>query len=395
MNEHVQIDPEHIEDVPGWHMSIAAAITCVSIVGISFGLGLPLLSLNIEEMTGSGAANGLNAFVAAVSTVIAAPFAPMVLSRFPTRPILVFALLFTSFSFIFYKAVPNVAFWIPMRFCTGMLVAVLFIASESWINQLAPERLRGRLLSFYSMSLASGFAGGSLLVAHLGVHGWAPFLAGAAICAAAALPLIVPGPELIPPTEESSSPMALLGYFKRAPAIMMAALAFGAIETSAMHFSAVWGVRSGLTEAQAAELISMGAIGVIVLQFPIGWLGDRFNRFRVLSLCALVALVAPIAMMLMASKPLALNVIAFFYLGFGEGIYILAMVLIGQRFKHAEITTASAALILMYGIGSTTSPMVVGPMMDLIDPNGAMYALAGFAGLYFLFTLFSKEGKKG
>lgn len=376
-------------------MSIAAAISCVSIVGISFGLGLPLLSLNIEEMTGSGVANGMNAFAAALSTVIAAPFAPMILSRFPTRPILVFALLFTAMSFIFYKAVPHVGLWIPMRFCTGLLVALLFIASESWINQLAPERLRGRLLSFYSMSLASGFAGGSLLVAHLGVHGWAPFLAGAAICAAATLPLLVPGPELIPPSEESSTPRAMLAYFNRAPAIMMAALAFGAIETSAMHFSAVWGVRSGLSDAQATELISLGAIGVIALQFPIGWLGDHVNRFRLLSLCALVALVSPIAMVLMAGKPLALNAIAFFYLGFGEGLYILAMVLIGQRFKHAEITTASAALILMYGIGSMTSPMVVGPMMDMFDPNGAMYALAAFAGLYFLFTLFSKEGKTG
>lgn len=389
------IDPEHFEDIPGWHMSIAATISCISIVGISFGLGLPLLSLNIEQMTGSGVANGVNALAAAISTVIAAPFAPLILSRLPTRPVLVFALLFTAMSFIFYKAVPIVTLWIPMRFASGMLVSVLFIASESWINQLAPERLRGRLLSFYSMSLATGFAGGSLLIAHLGIHGWAPFLAGAAICAVATLPLLAPGPQLIPPSEESASPRMLFSFFKRAPAIMMAALAFGAIETSAMNFSAVWGVRSGLSNAQATELISMGAIGVIALQFPIGWLGDHINRFRLLSLCALVALVAPLSMFMLAGKPLALNIISFFYLGFGEGLYILAMVLVGQRFKHSEMTAASAALVLMYGFGSMTSPMIVGPMMDLIDPNGAMFALAAFAGLYFLFTLFSKEGKTG
>lgn len=377
-----------------WGMSIAAAISCIGIVGMSFGLGLPLLAMSLEVMTGSGLVIGVNAFSAALSTVIAAPFAPLILSKFPARPLLISCLLVTAFSFIFYRMVPSVPLWLVMRFISGFAITILFVASETWINQLAPNHLRARLLSVYSIALAGGFGIGGLLVAYLGISGWAPFVAGAVICLGGIIPLLVPGPQLIPPKSNETSPWLLFSFFGKAPRIMMAALAFGAIETAATHFTPVWALRSGMEEHYALRLISVGAIGIIALQFPIGWLGDKFDRYRLLQLCALATLLAPILMWLVIDQSaLALYLIYFFYVGIGEGLYILALVLVGQKFSKNNLAAASAAIVLMYGVGSILSPLVIGPLMDIFDPNGAMFGLAGFALLYLVFTLWIPTNK--
>jgi len=381
---------------PGWKLSIATAISCVAIVGISFGLGLPLLAMNLEVMTGSGFIIGANAFSAAISTVIAAPFAPMILVKFPTRSVLIFSLLLTSFSFVFYKLVPSVPLWLLMRFISGFAITILFVASESWINQLTPDHMRSRMLSIYSIALASGFGIGGLLVAFLGISGWAPFVAGAIICAAGVFPLLAPGPQLVPPDSDATSPMILLSFFSRAPRIMMAALAFGAIETAAMHFTPVWALRSGIGETSALRLIFIGAIGVIALQFPIGWLGDKVNRYQLLKVCATITVIAPLSMWLFIGQSLsALYAIFFIYVGVGEGLYILALVLLGQKFSKKELTAASAAIVLMYGLGSILSPLIIGPLMDIFNPNGAMFGLAGFALTYLVFTLLPTSNKSG
>ncbi|PHR56760.1 MAG: hypothetical protein COA47_12585 [Robiginitomaculum sp.] len=370
-------------EAPGWRLSIAAAISCVSIVGMAFGLGLPLLAMNLERMTGSGLVIGINALSGAVSIVVAAPFAPLILSRYPARPILIFSLLLTSFSYIFYRLVDSVTLWMVMRFISGFTISILFIASETWINQLAPNHLRARLLSIYSIALAAGFGLGGLLVAYLGISGWAPFVAGAIICLLGILPLLAPGPQLIAPDRDEVSPSILFSYFSKAPRIMLAALAFGAIETAATHFSPVWALRAGLGETEALRLISVGAIGVIALQFPIGWLGDKMDRYRLLVICGVATLIAPILMWLtIGLSTTVLYIIFFIYVGMGEGLYILALVLVGQKFGKKELTAASAALVLMYGIGSMLSPLVIGPLMDVFNPHGAMFGLALFAVIY-------------
>jgi len=381
-------------EMPGWKASISAAIAMVSVVGMSWGIGLPLLALNLEVMTGSGLVIGANAFAGAISIIVAAPLAPMILSRFPARPLLIGALLFTSFGFLFYKLVPSVPMWFVMRFASGFAISILFIASESWINQLAPDHLRSRMLAIYSIALAAGFAIGGLLVAMLGVSGWAPFVTAAGICAAGCLPLLASGPQLIPPNPEQATPRVMLSYFTKAPRIMMAAMAFGAIESAATHFSPVWALRSGILESNALRLVSIGSIGVIALQFPIGWLGDRMDRYRLLTICASVTLLGPLAMWLLIDhSTLAVYITYFFYVGFGEGMYILALVLVGQKFNKKDITTASAALVLMYGLGSVSSPLVIGPLMDIFNPNGAMFGLAGFALAYLGFIALYRPAK--
>ena len=67
------------------------------------------------------------------------------------------------------------------------------------------------------------------------------------------------------------------------------------------------------------------------------------------------------------------------------GIYTLALVLIGQRFKGQDLVTANASVGLLWGVGSLVGPLVSGAAMD-VAPHGLPIALALMAGLFVCFA---------
>ncbi|NCG22881.1 MAG: MFS transporter, partial [Actinobacteria bacterium] len=53
--------------------------------------------------------------------------------------------------------------WGAMRFVTGMCMAGLYVVAESWLNDLATNKTRGRLLSIYMVVTMGGMTAGQFL----------------------------------------------------------------------------------------------------------------------------------------------------------------------------------------------------------------------------------------
>ena len=62
-------------------LSIAAAVASISVVGIAIGLGVPLLSVILEQRGYSSSMIGLNTAVAGLASIAAAPLATPVACR--------------------------------------------------------------------------------------------------------------------------------------------------------------------------------------------------------------------------------------------------------------------------------------------------------------------------
>ena len=75
---------------------------------------------------------------------------------------------------------PYVAY-LALRFLLGVSDTGVFIISETWINQLAPRRSRGRVVGLYATSLSAGFAAGPLILSATGVEGMTPFAIAAGL----------------------------------------------------------------------------------------------------------------------------------------------------------------------------------------------------------------------
>jgi MFS family permease len=188
-------------------------------------------------------------------------------------------------------------------------------------------------------------------------------------------------------SEDPPSPFAALRVFVTDPGVVFAVVLFGTIEFGALALFAVWGVRSGLSEADAALLLSVFALGAMVLQMPLGWAADRFDRRGVLAVAAAGSAIAPLAIVTAGSSFWIMAAAAAFWGAISVGLYSVALTEIGTRYRGAKLAVANAAIILGYGIGALISPVIFGMSMDAIPPDGLLIASAVLAFAYLILML--------
>ncbi|WP_407518674.1 MFS transporter [Methylobacterium oryzisoli] len=360
--------------------AIAAAIACVAVVGIGLSLSIPLLSLEMERMGLSNTMIGVNTAVAGVSSILVVPFVPRVAARLGVLPLLLGAIAVGAMSLLGFKALFDVAWWFPLRFAFSAALGVLFVLSEFWINQAAPPARRGLVMGVYATVLALGFAIGPGLLGLLGTRGWTPYVAGAVLFGAGALPLLLA--RGLSPEIPRKGGRGFLSYLRVAPSATLAALVYGAVETGGFAILPIYGLRLGLTAEQAAGLVSLAALGNVLFQIPVGLLSDHVDRRRLLLAASAVGGLGALMLPLGAGQPLLLGAILFVWGGIAGTLYTVGLAHLGARFTGAALAGANAAFLVLYNVGLVLGPPIVGGGMDLASPHGFAWSLALLFGAY-------------
>jgi MFS family permease len=369
--------------------SLIAAIACAAVTGTVFGLSMPLIAIRIEEMTGSALQVGINGFAAAVSTLIMAPFVPRLMGMLSPRKLLMIGLLAGAILFPVFPLIPDIAAWFINRLVIGCFVTLVFVISESWINQIVTPERRALMLGVYGTMLSGGFGLGALLYVLIGQSGDTGFYVASAIFLAGLVPImLLTGPAPVAPAREETSPKAMIAAARTAPTAIAAGLAFGAIETLVFSLIAVYGERIGLDRASAGVLVIAIALGALAFQIPLGWIADKTNRRKTLFWIAAIATAGPVLAVLAGTQMMPLLIILFIQAGVASGLYTIGLALLGERFTGGTIAAANAAFIFAYGIGSVIAPPTAGLAMDALGPWGLMLILTVLAGGYVLFMLF-------
>jgi MFS family permease len=354
-------------------MHLAAVTLALTVTALIYGLCLPLLSLVMHERGVDGMIIGLSAATQSLAVAFVAPFLPRYMSRIGPARIMLGAILLSLTTFLLLPVFTSVPAWFVLRFALGTAGSCLWVCGEAWINQVAEDSVRGRVVALFSMATAGGFALGPLLLTLTGTEGARPFLIAGAMILASAVPLL--SVVHTAPILEGERKGGLAHYLWLAPVPMLlcglVALADGAMLT----FLPLYGMRLGLSEPRALHLLTLMGVGGVLGQIPIGWLADRVNRMLLASVCTLLIALASLAMpLVLAHQPWNL----LFMLVFGailNGIYTVAMVLIGNRFRGADLAAASALFGVMWGSGSILGPSVGGLAMDFSGPHGLPLAL--------------------
>jgi MFS family permease len=369
--------------------SLVAAISCAAVCGIVFGLSMPLISLRLEHMTGSAFQVGLNAFASALSTLIMAPFVPRLMGALSPRALLTLGLLASAFFFVFFPLLPDAGIWFGLRMIVGFFSTIVFVISETWINQIVTPERRAFMLGVYGTALSGGFGVGAILFAMIGERGDLGFYVAAGVFLVGALPvLLLRGPGATAPSRAETSAVAMWRAVCSAPTAIGAGLAFGAIETLVFSMMAVYGERIGFDLPTAGLLVLAIALGALVFQIPLGWIADRFGRRKTLFWIAVVAVAGPILAALADTNLPPLLMVLFLQAGVASGLYTVGLSLLGERFSGGAIAGANAAFIFAYGIGALIAPPSAGWAMDSLGPWGLLLVLSLIAGSYVAFMLF-------
>lgn len=360
--------------------SLAAVIGCVSAVGLSLGLSIPLVSITLEYQGVDSRLIGLMAAMPALGILCFSPFMPRLISRVNPRRAVLVSVMIGGATLLLLPFFPSFWVWLVLRFILGAADAVLFTVSETWVNQIAHEHNRGRMIAIYISVLSFCFSLGPLLISVVGSKGMLPFLVSCAIFFLSLLPLLAARGHM--PKIEGSADANVFGFVLIAPTLCSAVLLFAFLDGAVISLLPLFGLRHGYEEAVAAMMITVLIIGNIVLQFPIGWLADRMDRYRLLFICGCGVLLGALALpMIVKIQVLFWPMLVFLGVSAG-GVYTLSMIIVGQRFKGMQLMTANAAFGVLWGIGSLTGPLAAGFGMQLLNPDGLPLTIAIAAALF-------------
>jgi MFS family permease len=360
--------------------SLAAVIASMVIVNLVYGLTLPLLSIVLDAQGISKTVIGLSIVAQASAGVLLAPLMPRLILRVGAARMMQWSTLLAAGTLIALGLWQDVYIWFPMRFLLGAAGSMLWSASEIVINELADEDWRGRIIGVYGSAGAAGFAVGPLILIMTGTDGLLPFVVTAAFVIAAGLPLFWLRNEA--DADGHDSQPNLRRIFRLVPHIMLLNLTYAAAVEAYIAFFPLFGLHIGLDEARSLSLLTTFALGGVVLQLPLGWLADRMHRRRLLLICLVVTMIGFLVLPKVVSQSVAGPLFAFALGGVEGMIYALGVILLGQRFRGAELAAASVLYTGMWGAGTMLGPAIIGAGMDSFGDHSMPYLIAAIYAVY-------------
>lgn len=363
----------------------AVVITATAtIFGLTYGLSAPLIALELSEAGYSESFIGANGAMYAVGVLLAAPFMPRLFGRFGFGRLAKSALVGAGSILLLFPAVPFLWIWFPLRAALGAMSETLFVVSEAWLNHLASEASRGRLIAIYITALSCGTALGPAILALVGRHELWAFVIGAAITFAACIVLAIGKPK--EPTSGHGAIGNPFRYLRLVPVAVASAALNAALEAAGLSLLPIYAVNLGWPEQSATILLTVLLIGSIAMQLPIGWLGDRMPRSKPLGLLAVLAAIgAAFWPMALAHAWLAYPLL-FVWGGVFVGIYTTTVAMLGDLYEGSELVGIYALLSVAWGVGAFAGPFLCGIAMEMTLHGLPLFAAIA-CGAFGLFAL--------
>ncbi|MDQ0505086.1 MFS transporter [Xanthobacter agilis] len=360
---------------PGRHiLARSAVIATAAVFGLTYSLSAPLVAFGLAQHGLSEALIGANAAMHAIGVLVTAMLLPRIVARLGARGVIIGSVILSALTLMAFPAMPAIWLWFPLRLLLGMAAEALFVTSETWINALSTESTRARAMAAYTAALSMGLALGPIILSLVGTSGLVPYALGAAICLTAAVFVAspqVPAPHFDEPTVDSP-----VHYLRLAPLALTATALNAAVETAGLSFLALYAIGLGWGVEDATRLMSVMMIGAIVLQLPIGWLGDTMDRRRLVIALAVASALGAAVWPFVLGHAVATYALLFVWGGAFVGIYTIMITIVGARFKGGDLVGIYAVSGLFWGFGA-----LVGPLLSGVSMQFHVHGLAIFTAL--------------
>ena len=275
---------------------------------------------------------------------------------------------FVSAILVIYPVYPDWVVWTVLRVFAGFCFSGIYITAESWINNTATNETRGQALSAYMIVQMLGIIASQVLLNLPDPSGFALFILPSVLVSLAFMPVLLaptPAPEF-----GQTRRLSFRRLFALSPLGCAGMLLTGGIFSAMFGMASVWGAQVGLTLGQISVFVGALYVGGLVLQYPIGWASDRFDRRK---LIMGLSVAAALVMIVAAFVPLpfaGLIVVAVLLGGITNPVYALLIAHTNDFMSREHMAGASAGLIFLNGFGAIFGPTSTGWMMEEIGPSG-------------------------
>jgi len=372
--------------------NLAKVMLAITLVGVIIGINLPLSSLTLQTWGTSTSVIGFAASMTGLATVVITPFFSKLINRFGQMGIMRFCLVVLPIAIAFLPVFQNIYIWFLLRFIIGVVATGVWLLSEVWINALAEDQHRGKIIALYSSLISLGLIVGVLISSLIPIETGGGFYVSAGIAVISAIPLWKMD-DL--PDFDAVEDISFYRYMVTAPGLMGSSWIMGFLYAATAALLPIFALPFVEGDyAQSSRTVAWLASGELTIPLFVGWLADRYDKTRLMVYISSVSVIAlailPVIFDIAVMRFLFLFIIGGSIMSF----YSLGLTLLGQEFKGKVLASANASFIFFLSLGEILGPPVIGAAMDLFGNNAFGWFMALIGLIYLIIFIGSNASGK-
>jgi len=282
--------------------------------------------------------------------------------------------------------------WMLLRMLGGFCMAGMIMVTESWLNETASNKTRGQILSFYMIVNYFAAGCGQFLLNVGDPSQYQLFSLASVLFSLALLPVLLTRARA--PVPVKSRRMHVWTLYRIAPLGVFGVFCCGLVNSSIHGLSPVYATKMGFDEVQLSTFMAAMIMSGLFLQWPIGHLSDRIGRGPLLVyIPVLVALAA--SWMLFTDEYLLILGGAMIFGAFVFTLYSLSAATANDMVSGEQRVQVAGALLITYGAGAVTGPIVAGQFMAFLGAQGLFFYFGLVSLLLSTFALMMRRRRAG
>lgn len=279
-------------------------------------------------------------------------------------------------SILFCSFDTNPILWGLMRMVLGFCNACAYSAMESWLSDSSTKESRGKVLAAYNAVVLGGLFGGQFFLNIASPQDSTLFVLGGALLCLSIIPLALS--KNAGPVIGDVVSMSIFSLYRKSPLGVVCCIVGGLIYAALFNMLPVFAKTYQIVDFELTLYMGAAILGAFLLQFPVGYLSDKFDRRTVMFMLLVVSATVSVAASLLA--PLQWTWPLFLATGITTGIiaclYPLSISEAFDKLKQTEMVAAMGSMILAFSLGGVLGPYSASLVMDIFGNKSLFYFLA-------------------
>ena len=277
--------------------------------------------------------------------------------------------------------------WWVFRALTGICIAGVMNAVESWLTTVATNANRGQVMSAYTIINFGSLTIGQQLINVGDLGGSALFSLVAILFTLAAVPLALTlTPHPAPPRE----PHLRIGQLYRvSPAAVAGSFGAGFANGAFWALGAVYARESGLPLHLIPIFLSLVVLGGALAQWPMGRISDRLDRRGVIAALCLGAATSELVLLSLGKEEVTSKLVVAALFGFcALPVYWVSFAHANDLAEPEEAVDVSSSLLMLYAVAAVGGPLLAAVLMRIGGPAALFVHTAWVHVVIALFVIY-------
>ena len=363
-----------------------ALLSSVLILTLSHGLMVILLPVHLGVKGVATDTIGLVLSLYAVGILLGGLYTTALLRRAGHIRVFACTAALVAVSILACGLSANPILWGLMRLLNGFAFAVSMAVIDHWLSESATKETRGQLLAANQMVITGGMFIGQFMFNLAPPESNTMFIVGGMLASLALVPMVLS--RRTGPVVSEGELMGLMDVFNRSPLGMVGCFFSGLLLWSMLGMLPIYGAANGITGFELTLLSGAAILGSFIMQYPVGYLSDRYDRRTIIAVLIVISTLASLA------SPFALHFhlwLLLLLIAISAGVFgSLYAISVSQTFdslKQSEMGAAMGPLVMMYAMGAIVGPLASSNIMQFVSHDSLFYLLVALQLLLLGYTI--------